>query len=210
MNAAHRWPFCALLLGCLAFSGCQSPYRSDQGALLGGLTGAGVGAIIGDAVDEPLAGTAIGAGIGALTGSVIGQNLDEIEARNRAQIEARLGRAAPAGAVTVEDVVAMTQSGVDPDVIGTHVRIHGPARQLQPADLIFLQNNGVDKQVVQMMQNPPAPPGVLPASAAQPVIVEEHIHVDPWGPPRPRRFRHHHYRHRHSKPGVSWGLSFHN
>jgi len=208
MNAAHRWPFCGLLLGSLALAGCQSPYRSDQGALLGGLTGAGVGAIIGDAVDEPLAGTAIGAGIGALTGSVIGQNLDDIEARNRAQIEARLGRAAPAGAVRVEDVVAMTQSGVDPDVIATHVRIHGPARQLQPADLIFLQNNGVDKVVVQMMQNPPAPPGVVPASAVQPVIVEEHIHVDPWGPPRPRRFRHHHYRHR--KPGVSWGLSFHN
>ncbi len=209
MNAVSRRLFPALLICVVAFVGCASPYRSDQGALLGGLTGAGVGAIIGDAVDQPLAGTAIGAGIGAITGSAIGGSLDEIEARNRAEIAARLGRPAPAGAVTVEDVIAMTQSGVDPDVIATHVRIHGPARALQPADLIYLQNNGVDKQVVQMMQHPPAPAGVVPASAAQPVVVEEHIHVDPWGPPRPRRFRYRHFR-RHHKPGISWGLTFHN
>lgn len=209
MNADPRRLFPLVCL--VTFAGCASPYRADQGALLGGLTGAGVGAIIGEAVDEPLAGAAIGAGVGALTGNVIGQNLDEIEAQNRAMIEARLGRPAPAGAVTVEDVVMMTQSGVDPEVIATHIRIHGPARPLQPADLIYLQNNGVNTQVVQVLQQPPAPQGVVPASATQPVVVEEHIHVDPWGPPRPRHFWYHHrHRRRHHKPGVSWGLTFHN
>jgi len=90
MNATHRWLFCGFLVCLVVCTGCRSPYRSDQGALLGGLTGAGVGAVIGDAVDQPLAGTAIGAGVGALTGAVIGDNLDQIEAENRAAIEARL------------------------------------------------------------------------------------------------------------------------
>src|SRR5205814_7219261 len=38
------------LLTCVCFLcgfGCASPYRSDQGALLGGLGGAGLGAIVG-------------------------------------------------------------------------------------------------------------------------------------------------------------------
>jgi hypothetical protein len=211
MDAWNRW----LLLACaslLAAAGCHSPYRADQGALLGGLTGAGVGALVGEAVDQPLAGAAIGAGVGALTGGVIGSNLDQIEAQNRAMIEARLGRPAPAGAVTVEDVIAMTQSGVDPDVIATHVHIHGVMTPLQAADLIYLQNNGVDKRVVQAMQSPRAGrSNVVQASGAQPVIVEEHIHYDPWGPPHLHYFHHHHgHRRWRARPNVSWGLSFHN
>ncbi len=42
----------------------RRPYRSDQGALFGGVTGAGVGALVGEAVHHPLAGAAIGAGVG--------------------------------------------------------------------------------------------------------------------------------------------------
>ena len=44
-------------LGGLA-QGCNSPYRSDQGALYGGLGGAGLGAIVGNAVGNTGAGLA--------------------------------------------------------------------------------------------------------------------------------------------------------
>jgi len=47
-----------------------------------------------------LAGAAIGAGVGALSGAAVGSSLDEIEARNRAMIEAHMGRQIAAGAVT--------------------------------------------------------------------------------------------------------------
>ncbi len=94
---------CILAVTLLA-SGCESPYHADRGALLGGLGGAGVGALVGHAAGNTAAGAVIGAGVGALSGAAIGAGMDEVEAKNRAQIEAQLGRQVAAGAVTVNDV----------------------------------------------------------------------------------------------------------
>jgi hypothetical protein len=192
-----------------SFAGCASPYHQDRGALFGGLTGAGVGALVGNAVGEPLAGAAIGAGVGAITGAAVGQSLDDIEARNRAQIEAQIGRRLAAGSVTVEDVIAMTRSGVDEQIILNHVRVNGSAKQLQPADLIYLQNSGVSSAVILAMQQPP----IRPANASQPVVVEEIHHYDPWGPPYygPSFGYHHHHGPRwHRRPRMGWGFSISN
>ncbi|REK19585.1 MAG: hypothetical protein DWQ37_00520 [Planctomycetota bacterium] len=192
-----------LLLVSLFATGCASPYRSDQGALLGGLGGAGVGAIVGNAVGNTGAGAAIGAGVGALSGAAVGGSLDEIEARNRAEIEARLGRPAPPGAVTINDVIAMSQAGVPQEVITTHIQTHGVATPLQAGDLILLQQQGVSPRVVQAMQ---APPAAGPAAYGAPpgVVVEPVPYVAPvpvyYAPPpyfyRPCRRR-----------GVSWGVA---
>jgi len=211
-----RKSFYVLPLGLLmAFStiGCQSPYRADQGALFGGLLGAGTGAIIGDAVGNAGAGTAIGAGVGALTGAAIGSEIDEIEAQNRAMIAQQLGREVRAGAVTIDDVVAMTQAGVQDELIVNHVRAHGVAAPLQASDLIFLQQQNVGTEVIKAMQAPPPQPKervVVREPAPRPVIVEEH-HYAPapywWGPPR---YPSHFHMRRHRRPGVSWGMSFHN
>ena len=126
--------FCLACAPSLIAGGCASPYRSDQGALFGGVTGAGVGALVGEAVHHPLAGAAIGAGVGALTGAAVGGNLDDIEARNRAEIAARLGRPVNAGAVTRDDVIAMTRAGVSEEVIATTfaTRHGGPAASRRP------------------------------------------------------------------------------
>lgn len=163
-----RW-FCPLLhavgVVCLAAPGCASPYYQDQGALFGGLTGAGLGALVGEATHHPLAGAAIGAGVGAVSGAVVGNGLDQIEARNRAQIAARLGRPVNPGAVQRDDVIAMTRAGVPEDVIINHIRYNGMAAPLQAGDLIVLQQQGISPRVVQVMQAPPAP-------AAQPVVVQ--------------------------------------
>lgn len=206
-----------------ALAGCMSPYRADQGALFGGLTGAGVGALVGEAVDNPLAGAAIGGAVGTLTGAVVGGQLDEIEARNRAEIAARLGRPAPMGAATIPDVIAMTQAGVNEDVIITHIQNNGVAQTLTANDLIYLQNQAVSPRVIQAMQHPPARPAVAQTTvihepAPPPVIVQEHYVVDPWGPPpfyhyppppwRPHwRHRHRHHHHPHG-PRVGFGVSF--
>ena len=61
----------------LVLSGCESmgtaaQSKTTQGAVLGGLLGAGTGAIIGNQSDNAGAGTAIGAGLGALSGALIG------------------------------------------------------------------------------------------------------------------------------------------
>ena len=203
-----------LLVGLLTMAsavGCRSPYRADQGALLGGLVGAGTGALIGDAVGGKAGpGAAIGAGLGVLTGAVIGSEMDEIEARNRAMIEQQLGQRVAAGAVRIDQVVTMTQAGVDDELIVNHIRAHGLARPLQTDDLISLKQQGVSTRVIAAMQEPPRqPPRPVVVRQAPPVVVHEYSYGPPlWGPscysdrhywrPRPR-----------PRSRVSWGMSLH-
>lgn len=191
-----------------ADSGCRSPYYADQGALFGGLTGAGLGAIVGNATGNTGAGAAIGAGLGTLTGATVGGALDDIEARNQARIEAQLGRPVRPGAVTIDDVMAMTASGVDSELIVNHIRANGAAQTLQANDLIRLQQSGVPKDVIAALQTatPPEPRTVI--AQPRPVIVEEHYYSDPWGWGWGHPYHHHYYR--RPGPRVGWGVSFSN
>jgi hypothetical protein len=189
----------------LACTGCNSPYRADQGALFGGLTGAGLGALVGSASGNTGAGAAIGAGVGAISGAAVGGSLDEIEAANRAEIAARLGRPAPTGSVTIDDVIAMTRAGVAEEVIVTHIRNHGPASPPQAGDLITLQQQGVSPRVVQALQTAPpqvAPPGVV---VAEPYPVPAPVY---WGPPYPYPYPPPYYYRPCRRPGFSWGVAF--
>lgn len=182
----------------LAAAGCHSPYYADRGALFGGLTGAGVGAIVGDAVGSTGTGAAIGAGVGALTGAAAGSAMDELAAENRAQIAATLGRPVSPGAVTVQQVVAMSHAGVEPRLIVAHIRNVGIAAPLTSSDVIYLTQQKVAAPVIEAMQTPPAPRTAPPPA----VVVEEHHYGPPpyWGPPR--------YRHA-CGPRASWGFSVH-
>lgn len=177
----------ATALGALALAGCAPSSYADRGALLGGAGGAGVGALVGHATGHTGAGAAIGAGVGALSGALIGNGLDEIDARNRAAIEAQLRRPLAPGAVTLEDVVAMTRAGVAEDLMINHIRANGVARPLQASDLIYLQQQAVSPNVIRAMQEwavPPAPARAVPVP--RPLIIEEHYHRHPYWYPPPR------------------------
>ncbi len=56
----------------LLLASCET--RSGTGALIGGATGAGIGALVAD--DSPGAGAAIGGAIGAATGAIVGDVRD--------------------------------------------------------------------------------------------------------------------------------------
>ncbi len=180
MSYKIRWITGCLLLGLMFSTGCRT--HTENGALFGGLLGAGTGAIIGGAAGNPAAGAAIGAGVGGLTGAAIGSDIDENEARNRALIEAQLGRQVVAGAVTVPEVLTMTQAKVRDDLISNHVRAHGLAAPLTTSDLVTLQQAGVSPQVIQTMQSVP----VAQALPAKTVVIHESapppIVVEHWGP----------------------------
>jgi hypothetical protein len=169
---------------------------------VGALGGAGVGALVGNAVGDTAAGALIGAGVGALGGAAVGSAIDDVQAQNRAEIAAHLGRQVQPGAATIEEVVAMSRSGVAPPLITNYVRTSGMARPLTASDVIYLHNNGVSGDVIQMMQNPPAPvaqgPVIVQGAPVTPVIVEEHYYAPPYCGPR---WGHHHHH------GVSWGVS---
>jgi len=172
-----RVPFGLLLASLLA--GCETPpNHTDQGALFGGLLGAGTGAVVGHALGNTGAGAAIGAGVGVLGGAAVGAAQDESEARNRALIEAKLGRQMAAGAVTVPDVVSLTRSGIDEGLIINHIHAHGLAAPLQTEDIIYLQQQGVSRNVIAVMQTERVAAVAVPVYDAPPggVIVES------WGP----------------------------
>lgn len=195
-------------------AGCQSPYYADRGALTGGLAGAGVGALIGNAVGETAGGAAIGAGVGALTGNMIGGAMDDIEARNRAEIAAQMGRPVMQGQATVGEVVSMTRTGVDPRLIINYVNNSGMAQPVNSQDVIYLTQQGVSPDVIQAMQTPrlaQAGPAVVPPAgvvvpAPRPVIIEEYHYGPPYCPPP--HFHYYHHRHRHHRPHVGWGVTF--
>jgi hypothetical protein len=204
------------LVACALASllGCRSPFYADRGALFGGLTGAGVGALVGDATGHTAAGAAIGTAVGALAGAAVGDTIDADMARNKAEIEARMGRQMQ-GAVTPQDVIAMTQAGLSDEVIATHIRVNGMAQPLQANDLIQLRNMGVRDNVINaMQQTPPRVAGAVPAGAypgygspaygypayPAPVVMAPYPAYPYWGPP----YGGYYYR---RGPRVGWGVS---
>jgi hypothetical protein len=207
MKLFSRLASVAMLVFAECLVGC-SPYRADQGAFLGGLLGAGSGAAIGSALGNTGAGAAIGAGVGALSGAVVGNELDTIDAQNRALIEQRLGRQVAARPVSVDEVIAMTRSGVDEELIVNHVRVHGVVAPLQSGDLILLQQQGVSKRVIAAMQMPPLQPAPSGPPVVQPVLVEPYPYVY-WGPPYYYYRPHPYWPHWHPRPRsrISWGVT---
>jgi Glycine zipper len=170
---------CAFLF-CAA-TGCQS-YYADRGTAIGGLGGAGVGALVGHSIGHTGAGALVGAGVGALTGNAIGTKMDDDEARTRAEIAAQMGRPPVQGAATPSEVVSMTRAGVSPVLIANYVNTAGVAQPISPQDVIYLTQQGVSPDVIQAMQFPrvaQAPTPVVVGGPPPPVIVEEY----PWGPP---------------------------
>ena len=202
-----------LLALVLCVTGCTSPYYADRGAFWGALGGTGVGALIGHASGNTGAGAAIGGLVGTGAGAAVGSALDEIEARNRAQIERQLGRRIQAGAVRVDDVIAMSQAGVDDKLIINHVRATGMAVPPQTNDLIRLKQEGVSAEVIAAMQEPPGKvrPVLVYPDSPPPVIIHEYpppVIVHP--PPRGWHRRNSLYRHppRPPRSGVSFGFSY--
>lgn len=213
----HRFEFCGwIALATFAAAGCASPYYADRGALAGGLGGAGVGALIGEATGNAGPGAIIGAGVGALGGGLVGGALDDVEARNQAQIAAATAQPAIPPGVSLNDVLGMTRSGVDEDLIVNHIRANGVARPLQASELVALQQQGVSKKIIEAMQTSPPPQitrgvgGTMIVPAPAPVIVGDYFYPVPPPPPPPVWWGYYGYGPRHRGPHSTVGFSFTN
>lgn len=182
----------------------MSPYYADRGAMIGGLTGAGAGALIGSDGGNAVPGAVLGGALGAVAGGALGANMDEIEANNRARIQDQMQRPVVAGAVSLEEVISMHEAGVDEESIVTHIRANGAARRPQANDLIYLKERGVGKRVIAALQSSPPPNAIVRRQSPPVVIVEDHYVEDHYwdGPYWP-----YHRRHRHH-PRGGWGVSY--
>lgn len=128
----------------LASCGCSTMNNTERGAVGGGVIGGLAGAAIGAASGHPGAGAAIGAGSGAILGGLVGNEEDRRE-RKAAAWAAR-------NAVSVNDVVQMSQSRVGDDIIINQIYNSSTAFNLTSQDLIYLREQGVSDRVITAMQ----------------------------------------------------------
>ncbi|MDA8960338.1 OmpA family protein [Akkermansiaceae bacterium] len=70
-----------------AYTGNSQPSKTTNGAVIGGLLGAGIGALTGDGGTDSRQRALIGAGIGALAGGGIGNYMDKQEAELRQELQ---------------------------------------------------------------------------------------------------------------------------
>jgi len=145
--------FCSTLLltlasGCAGFGDTNTTNETTAGAVIGGVTGA----LIGEHNDDPLAGAIIGTTAGALLGHALGQNNERIKTDLATTEQEYLEQA-----VTLNQLLEMTQAGVDDTVIISRIEANGPAQKLTTDDIILLSNSQVAPAVISTYQAPPAP-----------------------------------------------------
>lgn len=160
----------AALVGLLLV-GCENlPGNSrQQGAAIGGVSGAAAGAAIGGS-DHRLLGALLGGAIGAGGGYVIGAQADKVNNRDHkgAQEAVRSAESSPAtadqartaqtadvngdGFVTMDEVVAMDKAGLNNSDMIERLRATGQVFELTEQQRKYLLDNGVDAQVVNQME----------------------------------------------------------
>jgi len=149
----------------------SAQYNQQRGTVLGGLTGAAAGAIIGENSDEPGAGAAIGGVVGAIAGSVLGNAEDQRSrayyAQRQQQIYAQQ-QYRQTQSVGLDDVIAMSRSGVSDQVIITAIQQRGLPQQLAVNDIVYLSQNGVSDNVIHSMQQLTSGCGGAPVVVARP------------------------------------------
>jgi hypothetical protein len=136
--------------------------------------------------------------------------------------------ATPAAPVTITDVVAMHQSGLDDQVIVNVIRQNSMAGGLSTSELISLRRHGVSNTVISAMQAA-APPAVARPIVAEPAPAIVHVYEPPpppvvirtWSPPRywycpephyRARFHLHSHSHgrgkKHRGPSIGFGITW--
>ena len=171
---------------------CQG--NTERGAVIGGLGGALAGAAIGKHNGETTAGALLGGAVGLIAGSAIGKAQDDAQARQQAIYQHQMQQQA-LRTVSLQDVVIMTQNGVDPQIIITQIHRNGVTRRIEVSDVIALHQQGVCEPVINAMQNASVAPVYT-----RPVVVHQHHYVSP--PPVYYRTYPHHHRHGHPRGGT--------
>ncbi|MBY0589034.1 hypothetical protein K2X85_17815 [bacterium] len=148
----------------LASTGCETV--AQRGALGGAALGAGAGALIGSATADAGKGALIGGALGTIAGALTGAAIDNAEERATAKA---IAHQEAAGAMTVADVITMSQSGVSEQTIVASIRSSSSGFRLAAADVVHLHESGVSDKVIQAMMD--KRPTVV--AAGRPVYVHE-------------------------------------
>lgn len=156
-----------ILLGAISFSqiGCaNSPNRAVEGSVIGGLLGAGAGAIIGnqghDRDEGRTRGALIGGAIGAIGGALAGSQMQKQPAAGSQQAESGSIQTAQSAnqvqlnpnQLSLPQIADLAKQNVHEDVIIDRIRLTNSKYQLTQSDVDYLQQNGVSQKVIMEMQ----------------------------------------------------------
>jgi uncharacterized protein YcfJ len=135
-------------------SGCaSSPNRAVEGSLIGGILGAGTGAIIGnqghDRDQDRTRGALIGGAVGAIGGALVGSQVQ----KQPAQQQAAAQQSSNPNQMSISQIVDMAKQGAHEDVIIDRIRLTNSKFRLSQADLDYLKANGVSQKVLFEMQS---------------------------------------------------------
>lgn len=139
----------------LMISPCYGQATNGQrGAIAGGTAGAVIGGIIGHQNDETTGGALIGGTLGVLAGGLLGKQQDQFEQERfqYQQQQAHQQAIQYANGVSINDVIALTRSGVDYTVIINQIQSSGVQQRIGVDEIIALHQNGVNNQVINVMQ----------------------------------------------------------
>jgi hypothetical protein len=139
---------CAIVAMTLAMSGCRSTSPAQSGTT------------------------------SSMSTATMGTSLDDIDARNRADITAQLGRPVAPGPATPAEVVAMTHAGVDPRFIVSYINRSTMMNPISAQEVIYLHDQGVNEQVIQAMLTPGSAYSRTDVARTMPPRV--YIIEDPW------------------------------
>ncbi len=195
-----------ILVLALTCSSARAQHHTERGAVLGGLSGALIGAAVGNHNGEGTEGALVGGAIGLFSGAALGNSLDREEAQWRAQQQHQQS-VQLYQAVSLSDVVQMSQGGLSDRVIMNQIAQRGIQRKVQVPDVIYLHQQGVSDAVITTMQRTGVATSVVVRPA--PAIVERHHYVTPAPYWRLHRYPPHpYYRSRYAyRPGVRFGIS---
>ncbi|HMJ89625.1 MAG TPA: glycine zipper domain-containing protein [Candidatus Acidoferrum sp.] len=161
----------AIGLVAVIFTGCENlpGTKGQQGAVIGGATGAATGAVIGGEEHRGL-GAILGGVLGAAGGYVLGANSDKIlnKDANEAESAARRAQTNPAtadqartartadvnadGYVTLDEVSAMRDAGISDEQMLRRLEATGQVFELTEEGKRILRERGVSEYVITQMQ----------------------------------------------------------
>lgn len=135
------------VIGCgLLLASCQT--RTESGFL----SGAGLGAIAGAVISGSGEGALIGGALGAVSGGLIGSALDEQERQIMQQQNPQLlCRIDQGQSLSLNDIKAMAQAGINDSVIINYMQATRSSFYLTTADIIDLKTSGVSEGVINFM-----------------------------------------------------------
>ena len=135
-----------VLVVVIGFAGCaENKTRIGEGAGIGGLLGAGAGAIIGHQSGHGVEGALIGGAIGATSGAVVGSQIEKQPAYDPRVPE-------PSTKVTLDRIVNWTKQGDSSDEIINRIKSSKASFALTADDLKYLREHGVSQRVIDAMQ----------------------------------------------------------